>query len=518
MKNLKSKKTIYLFLSVNFLFSPILFLNSNNNFFDENNEINNESRIELNENQKLNVDLGGEHSGLLVDEKFYIWGNNKYGQLGIGTTSNISRPRLLDVDGDGIRGEEKIIDINLGLSSTFVLIDNGNDTNSLYTWGRNDYGQLGDGSSMDMKSPILIDVDGDGIKGNEKIKDISFSGTNALLTTINSDGTNTLYSWGQNYEGQLGNGDSGYSSNVYVPESIDLDGDGTIGNEKIVDISMGASHSSAVLDNGNGTNTLYTWGKNDYGQLGNGVNGDNLNVLKPKSIDLDGDGTIGNEKIVDVNFSFYCSSAITNNGNGTNTLYVWGQNNWGQLGNGVQQDPNNIQNVLKPLALDVDNDGTIGNEDILFFDFGDFHSSAVLDNGDGTNTLYTWGLNSSGQLGLEISSSWFNDDHYEVLPTGIDLDGDGIVGNEKILDVSLGAFHSSAILNSGDTNYVYIWGKNSSGQLGDGGFYDFRDVPMIMSFSINSPLNKIIYITIFSLVIITLILLIFLILIKRRKL
>ncbi len=123
-------------------------------------------------------------------------------------------------------------------------------------WGNNSYGQLGNGESGEdlfVSTPQLIELPGG------TITQLSLGGlhTGAIVT----DGlTNHLYMWGRNTEGQLGNGTI---EDVSSPELIDLP------TGEIKQLVLGGMHSGVVITE-DGNDKLYTWGDNDYGQLGNG--------------------------------------------------------------------------------------------------------------------------------------------------------------------------------------------------------------------------------------------------------
>ncbi len=508
MITLKIKKILYLGLISSFIISPIFVgINKKNN---RNLVLNKNNNRNLRKKGNLDIDLGVGHSSLIVDGTLYIWGWNKYGQIGNGKTGsdfNKLSPTKIDINGDGKAGNEQVKKVRLGQYFSFASIENGSNQ-KLYSWGRNQKCQLGDGTINDRNRPTPIDVDNDGIFGNEKIVDISLGGYTSSVLLDNGNGTNSLYLWGQNNAGQVGDGTA---KNKCAPTPIDVDGDGTIGNEKIIDFDLGTYHSSAIVDNGNGTQTLYMWGANDYGQLGDGTQ---IDKKIPTPIDVDGDGTKSDEKLLSVSLGDYVSSVILDNGDNTNTLYVWGQNMFGQLGNGVDGRPEwTIE--TKPIKIDVDNNGVFGDEKIKKFAFGSYHSSAIVDNEKGTQTLYMWGNNSSGQLGNGTNSKTENKEfNYETLPISIDVDGDGEIGDEKIVNISLGGYSSGAILkDSNGNNKFYFWGNNQYGQLGNG-TTNFSNVPILIYIP-NKNLSK--YLYMFLLVILILLFLILILIFWRKS-
>jgi alpha-tubulin suppressor-like RCC1 family protein len=297
--------------------------------------------------------------------------------------------------------EEKIVAVSSGQDHSSAITETG----KLYTWGWNQYGQLGDGTTTNKSTPTLIDA-----FNGEKIVAVSLGASHSSAITE----TGKLYIWGYNYYGQLGDGTT---TNISTPTLID-----SFGGEKVVAVSLGYYHSSAITETGK----LYTWGLNNYGRLGDGTT---TQRNTPTLIDA-----FGGEKIVSVSLGTHHSSAITETGK----LYTWGYNYYGQLGDGTTTQRNT------PTLIDA-----FGGEKIVSVSLGGYHSSAITE----TGKLYTWGYNNNGELGDGTTTS-------RTTPTLIDS-----FGGEKIVAVSLGRNHSSAITETGK---LYIWGYNGYGQLGIG--------------------------------------------------
>jgi len=226
--------------------------------------------------------------------------------------------------------------------------------------------------------------------------------------------TGKLYIWGYNDFGQVGDGTTTQRN---TPTLID-----SFGGEKIVAASLGLYHSSAITETGK----LYIWGYNGYGQVGDGTT---TQRNTPTLIDA-----FNGEKVVAVSLGYYHSSAITETGK----LYTWGHNGYGQVGDGTTTQRNT------PTLID-----SFGGEKIVSVSLGTHHSSTITE----TGKLYIWGYNDYGQVGDGTTTN-------KTIPTLIDF-----FGGEKIVAVSLGASHSSAITETGK---LYTWGDNGHGQLGDG--------------------------------------------------
>lgn len=286
---------------------------------------------------------GGEDFSIALksDGTVWTWGNNSDGQLGNGTTIGSNIPAQ-------VAGLSGITAIDASRKYAIALKNDG----TVWTWGDNDYGQLGNGSTMDSKTPIQVPGIIDGIH-------IAAGKLHVLV--LKNDGN--IYSWGGNNFGQLGNGTDGGSTGTSIPLPL-LAMSGFIG------IAAGDDHSLAIYYDG----TVWAWGYNAFGQLGNGSSPNNINLPVQVS------GLTG---IVRIDGGGYSSIALKNDG----TVYTWGRNDYGQLGNGTTTD-SNIPVLVSPLS------GIISVEE------GGVHSLARKNDG----TVWAWGLNNYGELGTGNST------------------------------------------------------------------------------------------------------------------
>jgi alpha-tubulin suppressor-like RCC1 family protein len=301
---------------------------------------------------------------------------------------------------------------------------------TLWAWGSNYSGQLGIGSGDNNPhpNPVQIGADTDWDK---------VSAGHFHTVAIKRDGT--LWAWGSNGEGQLGNGAWGDS---YIPVQVVDPGPWR-------EVSAGINHTAAIKND----YELWTWGLNDDAQLGDGNWGTSSNV--PVKIDgvwktvssygyiaaIKNDGklyrTDGSGIFVlvvaddDWDRVFDDMTAIKNNG----TLWRWGGNVYGQLGDGTTND------TYYYFPVQVVDPGPWKEVSA-----GGFHTVAIKSDG----TLWAWGSNSSGRLGVNTIAS-------SSLPVRI--------GKDRWIRVSAGAGHTVAIKSDGT---LWSWGINSYGQLGDG--------------------------------------------------
>lgn len=274
----------------------------------------------------------------------FMWGRNTSGQLGNGTFINqfTSNTQVAGNDWRAV-STSKFVDNNLqtGGAHTLAIKTNG----TLWAWGSNSEGQLGNGSTENSNVPVQIGTDTDW--------EMVAAGSLHSIA-LKSDGT--LWAWGNNAYGQLGNG-TFISANTPIQMGVEANW------EKI---STYESHNLAIKSNG----TLWAWGKNNFYQLGQNNNNQNQNA--PIQV---GSGTNWIFPQAGYQYSFSMKE--------DSTLWGWGNNSTGQLGNGSigSFNPNPIQIGASAKWINV----SAGGE----------HTVAIR----ADSTLWGWGMNFFGQLG-----------------------------------------------------------------------------------------------------------------------
>jgi len=285
---------------------------------------------------------GGNFStALTTDGKLWTWSGNEFGQAGIGTREVFS-------------AYWKSSPVQVGALTNWAQISAGKyhaaaiKTNkTFWTWGRNHYGQLGDGTVDSRSSPVQI-----GALTNWA--QVSSGGYRTAATK--TDGT--LWNWGDNREGRLGD-------NTTISRSSPIQV-GALTNW--YQVSAGDNHSSAITTDGR----LWSWGRNYNGQLGDDTT---INRSSPVQI-----GALTDWLKISCGVSF--SSAIKTNG----TLWTWGGTGNGRLGH------NNLISLSSPVQV-----GALTNW--LNTSSGGTFCAAVKTDG----TLWTWGGGYTGQLGNNLS-------------------------------------------------------------------------------------------------------------------
>jgi alpha-tubulin suppressor-like RCC1 family protein len=321
-----------------------------------------------------------------ADGTLWAWGANSQGQLGIGTLTEIDQLTPLKI---GTATDWKELAVG---SHVLALKTDG----TLWAWGNNNAGQLGDGTTTARYSPVQI-----GTATNWKTIASGIGHSLAIKTN------GTLWAWGNNQRGQLGDGTN---SNKSIPVQIGLSSDWKT-------ITAGESFSLAIKTDG----TLWSWGKNSGGQLGNAtfidqnipdqvgiqstwekVSAGGFHVFATRSTGSlwswgeDFCGSLGNGFNSSINIPFQYEQALNwqnvSAGFGhslalRNTGVLWGcgWNFEGQVGNAT----NSCQETLVRIGLDVNNWQSVSAAR------NGQHSAGIRTDG----TLWTWGANFVGQLG-----------------------------------------------------------------------------------------------------------------------
>ena len=259
----------------------------------------------------MQVAAGATHSlALATDGTIYAWGKNEYGQLGNDSTINSPIPVAVKTTGTPMDGK-KIIQIHAGYEHSLALASDG----TVYTWGRNNFGQLGKNDATDAHIPAAVRTLGTPMAGKIIVQ---LAAGNSQSIALASDGT--VYTWGWNQYGQLGNGTT---MNSRIPVAVVTAGTPLAG-KTISQIAAGNAHALAMTDDG----TMYTWGWNQHGQLGNNST---INSSLPVIVKTTGTPLAGKMIIQITSGGSPNSLVLANDG----TMYTWGWNRYGQLGNGT---------------------------------------------------------------------------------------------------------------------------------------------------------------------------------------
>lgn len=290
----------------------------------------------------IEADLGVFTCAVLTDNSLSCWGDDRFGQLGVGTTEAHAAPVA-------VGGITNVARAALGAGHACAQDAEG----VLSCWGRNQYGQLGTGDKEPRSAPTRVKLDG-------FVADKLNAGGG--FTCARSPDA-TLYCWGDNRLGQLGLGNN---DAALVPTKV------TALAGKVARFSTGASHACALDDLGAAT----CWGDNRYGQLGTG---DMMSHNAPVSVTKT---DLGN--VTQLALGGRHSCAIRSDG----ALFCWGDNRSGQLGTG-DTSPH-----LVPVRV---GEAELGTQVSVVY-AGGAHTCALKSDG----SVWCWGSNQYGQLGVEV--------------------------------------------------------------------------------------------------------------------
>jgi alpha-tubulin suppressor-like RCC1 family protein len=326
----------------------------------------------------------------------WTWGRGDDGRLGNNTTTDKQTPVTTFSGGANWK------QISCGFNHVAAIKTDG----TLWTWGDNTGGQIGDntsGSTLDRLTPVTTFVGGT----NWKQVSCGYRHTAAIKT----DGT--LWIWGSGGNGRLGNN---ATTNKLTPVQTFLEGT----NWK--QVACGGFHTAAIKTDG----TLWTWGDNTSGQIGDNTSG--TNRLTPVTTFLGGNTW----KQVSCATGAAHTAAIKTDG----TLWNWGQNVDGQLGD------NTIINRSTPIQT------LLGGTNWKQVSCGDSHTAAIKTDG----TLWTWGSDVRGELGINSGT------------IDISTPVTTFAGGTNWKQVSCSKTHTTAIKTDGT---LWTWGWNFYGELGD---------------------------------------------------
>jgi alpha-tubulin suppressor-like RCC1 family protein/phosphodiesterase/alkaline phosphatase D-like protein len=359
----------------------------------------------------IDLAAGKEHSmALKNDGTVWAWGSNFYGQLGNNTTSSQNTPVQVKDPSDLVDGFlHNITEISVGEIHSMAIKNDISGT-SVWAWGGNTRGQLGDYSLFNRKVPVQVkDQSGTGFLTN--ILSISAGGFHSLASLSNG----TAWAWGANDQGQLGNYDLSKNDTKLPVQVTDAGHSGIL---NVAKVSGGYAYSMALRTDG----SAMSWGENTYGQLGTG----NRNPY-PYANAIPG---AGSSNVTQIKAGNNHSMMLKNDISGS-SVWAWGSNSSGQLGTGDTSDSNSPFKVK-------DSAGTGNISNISHISSGGATSAALSADG---NTIWNWGSNQNGELGQNTTANKF-------LPVAVWGPASGTINAGHTYYYSSGTF-TSAVINTG---------------------------------------------------------------------
>jgi len=348
------------------------------------------------------VSAGGSHTMAIgTDGALWAWGNNEHGRLGDGTATtswpwadnNRSSPVRI---GTGTNWAS----VSAGGSHTAAIDADG----ALWAWGNNGQGQLGDGTADERSSPTRIGTDANWAM-------VSAGGGQGTDHTVAVRTDGTLWAWGNNSHGQLGDGTTTMSTSP-----VQIGSDSTW-----VYASAGWQHTLAIRSDG----TLWAWGNNADWRLGAVWDGEITYTPVPVQVGADSNWT-------SVSAGGRHTAGIRADG----SLWAWGFNQSGQLGDGT------TVGRFTPVRIGTHNDW-------VSVSAGDVHTVGMRRGG----SAWAWGNNGRGSLGDGTTT-------HRNAPTQT-----GTPTSWTAATVSAGVAHTAVV---GINGLLMAWGSAEHGQLGNG--------------------------------------------------
>jgi alpha-tubulin suppressor-like RCC1 family protein len=358
---------------------------------------------------------GSEYTvALQGDGRVWAWGRNNAGQLGDGSTDDKSTPAQVVALGG-------VVGVAAGGRHTVMLEGNGR----VWAWGHNDDGQLGDGTTAGKSTPVLVK----GAGGSGTLNDaVAVAAGDDHTVALKSDGS--VWMWGYNGAGQLGDG-TWASTSTPVPVK-GAGGAGTLSDG--IAVAAGTYHTVALKSDG----SVWTWGRNNDGQLGDGTTAGKTTPVPVKG--AGGSGTLSD--VVAVAAGAGHTVALKSDG----SVWAWGYNVYGQLGDGTT--------FVRNTPVQVKDGGGSGTlSDVVAVAASGYHTVALKSDG----SVWAWGANFYGELG---------DGTTDPKATPVQVKGQAGAGTlSGVVGVATGDYHTVALKSDGG---VWAWGANVYGELGDG--------------------------------------------------
>ena len=289
------------------------------------------------------------------------------------------------------------------------------DTGSVYTWGRGNYGQLGQGDEQDQHTPKQVEA-------LREVRVVALAAGYAHGMAVTSAGA--LYTWGMGDGGKLGHGDD---HDQHTPKQVEA-----LREVRVVSAAAGMYHSMAVTS----SSALYTWGAVIGRRL---VHGHSTIEHTPNQVEA-------LREVVTLASGAHHCMVVTSTG----ALYTWGRGNGGRLGHGDEQDQHTPKQVEALREVRV-----------VALAAGYAHGMAVTSAG----ALYTWGMGDGGKLG-------HGDDHDQHTPKQVEA-----LREVRVVSAAAGMYHSMVVTGSGA---IYTWGVGTHGALGLGDNVQNQHTPVVL--------------------------------------
>lgn len=355
---------------------------------------------------------------LTSDGGVYCWGTNQYGGLGDGTT--IPKLYPVAVNNSGVLAGKTVTSLQTTIIGSFYAIADG----QLYGWGYNLTGALGDGSRVNRLAPVATDTTG--VLDGEVITKVAADPNGVCVLTEGND----LACWGSNGNGEIGNGVVDGSAPVVSPSAVDQTD--VLAGKTITALSRASNNVCVVADG-----AAYCWGYDSDGEIGTGIETN----YKPTPTAVKANGALSGKVVSDIVTLPRTSCALTTDGG----VFCWGRNDYGTRGDGISGSYSQPRSIVMSGAL-------LGKQVEAIFKGN--NSIYALSGGQ----LYSWGNNDKGILGIGT-------DTFAVTTPQTIGNGNPMYGKTITTIYVQDSASSVCALADGQP---YCWGDNTKGQLGDG--------------------------------------------------
>src|ERR1017187_8582780 len=371
----------------------------------------------------------------------FAWGSNSSGQLG--DSSQMQRQVPVPVTATGVLAGKTVVSLAAGYAHSLALCSDG----TVFAWGDNTYGQLGDNSTNSHNVPVAVNTDsGVSALSGEVVVGITAGFYHSLA--LCSDGT--VAAWGFNRYGQLGDNTT---RTRLAPVAVNTNSGSALYGRTVVAIAAGFDHNLALCGDG----TLTAWGRNLDGEFGNNTFGTQSSL--PVAVSTDPSlSALSGKLVIAIAASYGHSMALCSDG----TVAAWGLNTYGELGD------NTLTGRWVPVAVNTDPTiSALAGKTVTAIAAGSFHSLAVCSDG----TVAAWGKNVTGQLGDNTTA-------VRQVPVAVSTASViSALSGKTALATAAGYEHSLAFCSDGT---VAAWGANGYGQLGDNSTTE-RDAPVAVN-------------------------------------
>ena len=369
------------------------------------------------------IAAGDDHTcAITSSSQVWCWGYNGDGELGLGDNVDRLAPQPVAFPNGFVPTA-----VFAGSARTCVVGSQGLTTGLIYCWGYNSSGAV-DGGATNRLNPALVPLDGD-----DRATAISLGGSHTCARTQSGE----IQCWGSNYNGQLGR-DTTAETAPFRPKAVPQISSVP---DTYDSIASGNDHTCVIA-----AGTVKCWGGNFFGQLGNGSDDDDPTVAHSTPVGVIG---LNNSTAVSIRAGYFYTCVATTQA-GAGSIYCWGDNDLGQLGNGKlhwNSTPGLVNYSVEFGSSPAWSSG--------------WNTNCVLD--AASNYLRCWGGNSRGQFGNRMRG--YSDVPRLIAP---------LAGGATASALEVGGEYACIRITDGRAQ---CWGYNGTGQIGDYTSGNFRPQP-----------------------------------------